>query len=81
MMLCTILSKQHSDPTLSVFILIACQMDFYHLGPQDTASIKFFNYIFALFESPKKSVRPVPGCFSNMTDFHGLRHLEFLIPS
>ena len=31
----------HSDPTLSVFILIACRMDLYRLGLQDTVSIEF----------------------------------------
>ena len=65
----------HSDPTLSVFILIAYRMDLYRLGLQDTVSIEFFNYIFALFESPWKSVRPIPvlrrGCFPTWLTFMG----------
>ena len=90
MMLCTTLSKLQSDPSLSVFILIAWRTDFYRLGPQGIVSIEFFNYIFALFESPWKSVRPIPvllrgwwAVFSRKTIkllFNKVSHVNFEVP-
>ena len=39
--LCTTLSKLQSKPRLSAFIMAACQVDVYRLGPRDTVSIDF----------------------------------------
>ena len=79
--------SQTSDPSLSVFIMTACRKDFCRLGPQDTVSIDFevawhFCMIcvaMIICETDPRSSVEAGGVFSNKADFHGHRHLEFLI--
>ena len=65
--------------------------DLCHLGPQDYVSIEFevawhfwrdpgvICVAMEIHETDPRSSVKAGGLFSNMADFHGRRHLEFLI--